>query len=56
MDAGFWPTAVAVSRDGRFAYVTSSHVKTLSVIDLGQRRVVATVPTGGGPHSVGIRP
>lgn len=39
-------TAVDFSPDGSRAYVTSSHLDTVSVIDTATKTVVATIPVG----------
>ena len=39
---------VVVDRDGRNAFVTNAYANTVSVLDIAERKVVATVPVGGG--------
>lgn len=56
LEVGAGVHGVAVSEDGRFAYVTNSHADSLSVIDLGELRVIAVVPAGRGPHGVSVKP
>ncbi|MFE5537954.1 beta-propeller fold lactonase family protein [Streptomyces sp. NPDC056519] len=50
------PTSVAVSSDGKLAYVTSSldDTKGLSVIDTATNSVRRTVSTGSGPFAVAL--
>jgi YVTN family beta-propeller protein len=80
LEVGVGAHGIAVSEDGRFAYVTSTHANWLSaieaprestlqlqhrpepgpnsvaVIDLVERKVIATALTGRGPHGVGVKP
>ena len=52
---GYFPTGVAVTRNGTRAYVTNSYLNNLgspgsiSVIDTARRRVVDTISVGGKP-------
>lgn len=45
-----------MSRAGRRAYVTNAHAGSLLIVDLGARKVIATVGTGRGPHGVSVMP
>lgn len=47
---------IAVSPDGRRAYVTNSLADTVSVIDTGTNTVVATYDVDGYPMGVGVSP
>ncbi len=47
---------IAVDPDTRTLYVTGSSDATVSMIDTGTRRVVATVPVGGRPGSPVVDP
>jgi DNA-binding beta-propeller fold protein YncE len=57
--AGPQPHEVAISTDGRFAYVTNyvnATGSTLTVIDLATRTIVKTIDTGlVGPHGILMR-
>jgi YVTN family beta-propeller protein len=48
------PAGVAVSPDGKRAYVTHPELRRLSVIDLIARSVVATLPVGRQPFAVTV--
>jgi YVTN family beta-propeller protein len=50
------PLGVAVTPDGKHAYVTNGGSNTVSVIDTASNTVVATVPVGKEPSSVAITP
>ena len=52
---GPFPVAVAVTPDGKHAYV-ANHSSTVPVIDTASNTVVATVPVGSGSSGVGIMP
>ena len=43
---GDWPLGVAVTPDGKHAYVTNTGANTVSVIDTASNTVAATVPVG----------
>jgi YVTN family beta-propeller protein len=43
---------VAISKDGRYVFVTNIEAATLSVIDTGSNKVVATHQVGAGPNGV----
>jgi YVTN family beta-propeller protein len=47
---------VAVSPDGRRAYVTNNASNTVSVIDTGGGAVTATIPVGARPVGVAVSP
>ncbi len=53
---GTFPTAVAVTPDGTFAYVANGGSDNVSVIDTATNTVVATVPVGGSPRALAITP
>ena len=54
---GHYPTAVAVSPDGKHVYVTNAGDGTVSVIDTATNTVTTTVPAYGGlPTGVAINP
>jgi YVTN family beta-propeller protein len=50
------PRCVAVSPDDRFAYVTNGISGTVSVVNLGQRRVTQTVTVGTEPRGCALTP
>ena len=50
------PGEVAVSRDGRRAYVTNEDSSSVSVINLKTRRVVSTIRVGTAPRGVAVAP
>ena len=47
---------LVIEREGRLAFVANTYANTLSVIDIVQRSVIATVPTGRGPNGVSVTP
>ncbi|PEQ46184.1 YncE family protein, partial [Bacillus cereus] len=51
---GSFPTGVAITPDGNFAYVTN--LGDVSVIDTSTNTVIATVPVGSSPFCVAITP
>jgi YVTN family beta-propeller protein len=53
---GRQPGRVAITRDGRHAYVTNNGAGTVSVIDTGSNAVTATIPSGTAPAAVAITP
>ena len=50
------PAGVAITPDGRFAYVTSPDAKALTVVDAATRQVVGRIDVGGGPLGVAVAP
>ncbi len=50
------PDIIAVSPDGKRAYLTSRVGKSVQVIDVPARKVVATIKLGGDPHGIAFRP
>jgi YVTN family beta-propeller protein len=50
------PEGVALSRDGRTAFVTLQGTNRLALIDLTAGQVLATVPVGAWPDGVGYSP
>ena len=53
---GSGPLVVAVTPDGKHAYVTNFISSNVSVIDTASNTVAATVPVGSNPVGVGIVP
>ncbi len=54
------PIGVAVTPDGRFAYITNgggpTGSNTVSVLDVATNTVVATIPVGNSPAGVAVTP
>jgi YVTN family beta-propeller protein len=53
---GTMPHWIGVSSDSRWAYVTNEMSNDLSVVDLSDRSVKATVPVGNGPRKIVVQP
>jgi YVTN family beta-propeller protein len=49
---GSGPVAVALSTDGRFAYVLRSAANAVSIVDARAQKVVASVPVGPAPQGM----
>ncbi|MBI4589983.1 MAG: beta-propeller fold lactonase family protein [Candidatus Rokubacteria bacterium] len=47
---------VVVSGDGRYAYVTNIYANSVSVIEVKDLKVIATVPVGEGPNGISVTP
>jgi YVTN family beta-propeller protein len=56
IDVGRQPKQVAISPDGRTAYVTNFGAGSISVVDLRARQVSMTIRTGGAPVEVAFAP
>jgi YVTN family beta-propeller protein len=57
VEAGDGPTSVAITPDGKYAYVTDSEDETVSVIEIGLRHNVATIEkVGEEPSGIAITP
>ncbi len=57
VEAGDGPTSVAITPDGKYAYVTDSADESVSVIETGLRRNVATIEeVGEEPFGIAITP
>ena len=56
IEVGREPAHVVVDAETKFAYVTNAMDNNLSVIDLQQKKVVATIPTGNMPHGLRLSP
>jgi hypothetical protein len=50
------PTSVAVSADGRYAFVALGNRAAVAVVDLAARKVLRRVPVGTGPADCAITP
>jgi YVTN family beta-propeller protein len=48
------PQAIAVTNDGRYAYVANFNSDNLSIIDLQEKVKVKDIPTGDGPSSIAV--
>lgn len=48
------PFAVAVSRDGKRAYVTDTANGRVSVLDIATRSVIGSIAVGGGPAGIAV--
>ncbi len=46
LKVGRRPTALAVSRDGHFAYVANTFGESISIVDLEERKQIAEIPLG----------
>lgn len=53
---GLRPEGVAVTSDGKKAYVANSFSGTVSVIDTSTNTVTTTINVGGEPHGVAVNP
>jgi YVTN family beta-propeller protein len=53
---GIGPTGVAITPDGKHAYVANPHSNNVSVIDTASNMVVATVTVGANPNGVAVTP
>ncbi|MFC5200271.1 beta strand repeat-containing protein [Streptomyces kaempferi] len=53
---GNFPTGVAITPNGLFAYVTNEGDNTVSVIDTTTNTVTATIPVGTSPLGVAVTP
>ena len=57
VEAGEGPTSVAITPDGKYAYVTDVEGESVSVIETGLRRNVATIEeVGEEPFGIAITP
>src|SRR5687768_636195 len=50
------PRGLALSRDGRFIYVSDGPSNSLRIVDVAQRAVVASVALGKSPEGVSVSP
>ena len=56
VETGLGAHGVVIDRDGRYAYVTNTYAGSVSVLDIKDRKVVATVAVGKGPNGVSMTP
>ena len=50
------PHWIGVTSDSRWAYVTNENSNDVSVVDLADRTVKATVPVGNAPRKIVVQP
>jgi YVTN family beta-propeller protein len=53
---GKMPHWIALTPDGRTAYVTNEGSNDVSVVDLGTNKVTATIPVGNAPRKIVMQP
>ena len=53
---GFEPVGIAISPDGRMAYVALHMAAEVAVVDLETNQVVAKIPVGRWPRYVALSP
>jgi YVTN family beta-propeller protein len=46
------PDCMEVTADGKLIWVTQRWVKQVAVVDVAQRKVIATIPVGRSPHGI----
>ena len=51
---GKGPAQVGFTPDGRYAYITNIYANSVSVIEVKELKVVATVPVGKGPNGISV--
>jgi YVTN family beta-propeller protein len=56
IQVGQMPHWIALTADGRTAYVTNENSDSVSVVDLGSETVTATIPVGHGPRKIVLQP
>ena len=56
MPVGVDPVGVAITSDGKSAYVTSGGSNTVSVIDTRSNTVITTIGVGNNPGGIAITP
>jgi YVTN family beta-propeller protein/autotransporter-associated beta strand protein len=50
------PSGVAITPEGRYAYIANQAGNTLSVLDARTYQVIGTIPVGNGPVGVAVSP
>ena len=50
------PTGIAISADGRWAYIANGRANEVTVLDVKARRVVQSIPVGTRPWGVSLTP
>jgi YVTN family beta-propeller protein len=53
---GLYPVHIAFAQGGRLAYVTDFEGAAVSVVDVAQGKVIATIKTPAGPHGLTASP
>ena len=43
---------MVIDPSGRYAYITNIYENTVSVIDIEQKTVIATIPSGAAPNGI----
>jgi len=56
IETGQGAHGVVVEPSGRYAYVTNLFSNTLTIVDLANRTIAATTPTGASPNGVSFSP
>jgi YVTN family beta-propeller protein len=57
ISAGKYPAEIALSVDGRIAYVTNLHADTVTTIDTSSNAIIGSpIPVGTEPNSVAVSP
>jgi YVTN family beta-propeller protein len=56
LKVGQAPHWLAISPDGRTAYITNEGSNDVSVVDVGSRQVTATIPVGNAPRKIAVQP
>lgn len=56
IEVGREPAHVIVDKESKLAYVTNGEDSTVSVVDMGQKKVVAEIPIGVKPHGLRMSP
>ena len=52
LKTGSFPHNIDIDPDGRYGYVSNSNDASVSIIDLTNFEIVATLETGNGSHNV----
>lgn len=47
---------VVIEPSSRYAYITNIYGNSISVLDLAQQKVIATIPSGSGPNGISFSP
>ena len=56
IEVGREPAHVIIDAQGKLAYVSNGEDNALSVVDIGQRKVVGKIKTGKSPHGLRMSP
>ena len=52
IETGLGAHGVVIDSSGRYAYITNIYENTVSVIDIEQKTVIATIPSGVAPNGI----